>query len=818
MRDAGRATRLLGLTIALAWGTPGPGPAQDLVLLDEEWAFELMLNEVKGALIEAEEEGVDLRVKVGSRSALLQNDGGAPTVRFRDASPIDLSKLQAGATKLRMWYRTDNWDGTWQVRIFTYYRPVSDRTFALLEGDLDGGGENGRLIPDDRWHQGMAALQPTPEYHKVDATAVVPTFVMLVPKSGWNKKHRTYVDHVSLVGLAESVQAPARPTEKLRFPESIDRPRPVLRGRTIRVGPANSIQDAVDRARPGDTVSLTAGTYYQSVVVNVSGKPGSPIALRAEEPGAVTITGGTPPEFRPEFEHTTGGIFKASLPWRVRWVMTDGRNLIGYESLDGLKTFHITGHDSKKMEPGPPEGFAWENGSLYVRLLGGQDPNEAQVEIHRQYSEANADLSATEYWGKPFRDRETGGENLRIDGSHVIVSGLRLRLAPEVAARVAGDNVAIEDCLIEGAFRGVKAGDAANLQVERCEFGCYPGYQWVRWGQSEYPDNRSGVWNAVYNSNLCTTFLEHSGPGAVVRRNLVYECFDGVQRHAHDRSRPVDAALASEFSHNVIASCGDECIEFDSTGPQILRVHHNFFMDALALLALSPVQGGHLMVDHNIAYVSPEYGLMPCTLLKFDCPWRKRWISTPTRDCVIVHNTMVNGRVYLYWTGEDHSFADNVIENNLIWVRLSFPWRLPMSVSAHNLYAGPNVLPDHLEGVIQSTNAGFQSEPTVIPLKTPRLPVIPLRGLVEADPAAPTVNTPVDFHLRSDSPAVDAGAAGKDGEYLHRSMGNAPDLGAIELGDTWELPRPGPTWAVGEKTPWRPPLPPSIEPEWVGLG
>jgi len=43
------------------------------------------------------------------------------------------------------------------------------------------------------------------------------------------------------------------------------------------------------------------------------------------------------------------------------------------------------------------------------------------------------------------------------------------------------------------------------------------------------------------------------------------------------------------------------------------------------------------------------------------------------------------------------------------------------------------------------------------------------------------------------------------------------DLGAVTPGTKWEFPRPGPRWAVGESALFRPPLPPSLDPWWVGF-
>ncbi len=58
---------------------------------------------------------------------------------------------------------------------------------------------------------------------------------------------------------------------------------------------------------------------------------------------------------------------------------------------------------------------------------------------------------------------------------------------------------------------------------------------------------------------------------------------------------------------------------------------------------------------------------------------------------------------------------------------------------------------------------------------------------------------------------------GEDKEYFHTSAGKAPDLGAIELGEEWQFPRPGPRWATGDEITGRPPMPASFRAKWVGL-
>jgi len=242
-------------------------------------------------------------------------------------------------------------------------------------------------------------------------------------------------------------------------------------------------------------------------------------------------------------------------------------------------------------------------------------------------------------------------------------------------------------------------------------------------------------------------------------------------------------ADASEIAYNLIQNSGDDSIEFDSTTLMNLRVHHNVILDGLCLLALSPVMGGGLTIDHNILFVSREHGLLYCALLKFGSPWGS---GLPTRGVRIIHNTMVNTRDALWWCGSDHRYEDMVFENNLFYVAHPQDWKLPGFVpSRHNLYCGLRLEPSHMPQVIHFNGLPFASW------------------------------NPIDFSIRPGGPAVDAGAPST--EYFHESRGKAPDLGAIELGEAWRFPRPGPRWAKGSEIANRPALPPSLPPKWVGL-
>jgi len=121
---------------------------------------------------------------------------------------------------------------------------------------------------------------------------------------------------------------------------------------------------------------------------------------------------------------------------------------------------------------------------------------------------------------------------------------------------------------------------------------------------------------------------------------------------------------------------------------------------------------------------------------------------------------MVNTKgesIGLWWVG-GHRYENVVLENNLFYVAQS-----------------QNVKARALSSATTTSTAARR-------LTGPQPRDDPLSGSPFAS------MTPMDFRLRPDSAAVDAGAAGKDKEYRHQSRGKAPDLGAIELGDAGSSP------------------------------
>jgi hypothetical protein len=214
---AGIALRTWTPVVAMALAVQPVRP--DVVLLDEHWAPETTVNEVVVTEIDAKEVADPTVAKSGDIAAVLTNDTGWPNVRFRGASTVKLADIPPGDSEARLWYRTDKWDGKWQLQLWAYRHGLTNAgPVKVLEATLDGGGEGGKLLADDEWHQAKGVLEAVGDYAKLPKEDRLQTYVWLVPKDGWDKPHGTYVDRCEIAvvkGPKSGVPAP-KPMRRVR--------------------------------------------------------------------------------------------------------------------------------------------------------------------------------------------------------------------------------------------------------------------------------------------------------------------------------------------------------------------------------------------------------------------------------------------------------------------------------------------------------------------------------------------------------------------------------------------------------------------------
>jgi hypothetical protein len=211
---AGGLRALLLMAIVVA-STAAPARAS-VVLLDEFWSPEITATDVKATEVDTEATGDPTQAVAGYYSARLENTTGAPNVRFRNAASLRPTDLPPDQTEARLWYRTDKWNGKWALEVWLFV-PSAKRPVQMLTTELDGGGEDGRLIADNHWHQAKGLLKKGPEYDVAAGAAPVPanSYVMLHATEGWDIAHTTYVDRVEAVvvagpGKEKPMQPPTR--------------------------------------------------------------------------------------------------------------------------------------------------------------------------------------------------------------------------------------------------------------------------------------------------------------------------------------------------------------------------------------------------------------------------------------------------------------------------------------------------------------------------------------------------------------------------------------------------------------------------------
>lgn len=246
---------------ALAAACMAPASAS-VVLLDEYWAPDITVNDVKVTEVDTQATGEPTQAVVGDFSAMLENETGWPSVRFRNAAGMGSTGLLPDQTEARLWYRTDRWNGKWELGVWILSASAG-RPVQVLTAELDGGGVEGRLIADDQWHQARGMLKKGPDFDKVPAKkANEACYVWLRPTDGWDIAHTTYVDRIEVINVdgPRKGEAPPRPASRVRPTPGAQAVAP---GLTTWEG-----EDAVESTFPPDGLYIPMSADQQRLLSN----------------------------------------------------------------------------------------------------------------------------------------------------------------------------------------------------------------------------------------------------------------------------------------------------------------------------------------------------------------------------------------------------------------------------------------------------------------------------------------------------------------------------------------------------------------------
>lgn len=138
-----------------------------------------------------------------------------------------------------------------------------------------------------------------------------------------------------------------------------------------------TIQAALDRVEPGETILIWPGVYRESIHLRRGGLPGRPIVLRSAVPGRALITAAADPGAERAWRWTALGshLHATAIRWRVQALRVDGVAAYRAGSLDLLRDVC--------RRPGAWPAFHSSPDRLSLCLPDGRSPEAVRFTLNR---------------------------------------------------------------------------------------------------------------------------------------------------------------------------------------------------------------------------------------------------------------------------------------------------------------------------------------------------------------------------------------------------------------------------------------------------
>lgn len=283
-----------------------------------------------------------------------------------------------------------------------------------------------------------------------------------------------------------------------------------VKGRDVQNGsseePFATIQKAADTVKPGDTVIIRPGIYYENIVLNTTGEKEKPIIFKAEkfERDSVIISGAdrniAERKKKWTLEDSSIGMYSISLDYPIYRMTANDVQVVEYLSLTGLKTYkyNATDNGDEGFAPGYEHGFFYDekNKKLYVRLgrdgcIETDDPNSDKVTINITRTPTS---NQSNWGGKSYSAQGQSaimGKDSFLFGitgeksANVVISGITFKMPAVAAVWARCHDLTVNNCWFIGCIEGVRGGCAAtsdptfvskNIVIEHCFYTNYPIY------------------------------------------------------------------------------------------------------------------------------------------------------------------------------------------------------------------------------------------------------------------------------------------------------------------------------------------------------
>ncbi|MBI2194488.1 MAG: hypothetical protein HYU36_21125 [Planctomycetes bacterium] len=581
--------------------------------------------------------------------------------------------------------------------------------------------------------------------------------------------------------------------------------------------PWRTIQHALNRLQPGDTLYLRGGVYYENVQARLAGRPGKPITI-GSFPGELAVLDGglreffeSPGEAWSPFDEGAAGEFRSLRAYpNLRHVLgCFGDSLIGlhayYHARDLRSTQETIGADeaSGDIQPlycGPGLWYDRESGRIHVRLAHTGLP---QLENYR----GETDPRKLPLILAPFRSLPLhldGAEHLRWRDLIIRGAGYHTALL-EQSSNLEFDNVTFW-C---GTF-GMTLVGVRNLRITRCGFyGSAP--PWAtrhEAGLNTYPGrktrditrlNTHALLVADANREFSVYAYPFNDDWEIAYCDFADSGSDGLYL----------GGVNLKFHHNRIEGMRDDGVYlspmyprhfYPGLGAATLRLYQNFFSGCLTVLAYG---GTETVTQDRIYFYRNVIDLRAAVPTARPSAKNPADVSFNSGKVTGDHGSPPWPSLFAYqntfftlepWNGHEMWLARGAAEqrprrlfNNILVHGARLPGHsLPENPHAHvdaNLYWQPGFDPAKAGTYFQAYRASpaFENSKKVYPDGFEAHSLVADPKFLRGDPDPKTAN---DYRLDPGSPAIDAGIdlpADWSDPLRERDAGR-PDLGALPLG------------------------------------
>lgn len=528
--------------------------------------------------------------------------------------------------------------------------------------------------------------------------------------------------------------------------------------------PLKSIGAAFAAARPGTTIYLRAGAYYEGdLTAPRGGAKSAPIVVRNYQGERAIIDGSYPELAHARWTPEGDGIYASpirEMTWNVTLEETaTGKHYRCYP-LRTMKELTSGVSAGKTFEQlGFTGAYHFDGKLLHLRLPKGA------IEDYRVHA-------------------ATPRSGVVAQGcSHLFFDGIEFRYIGDCAAKLLDTSETVfQNCRVLYANAGIWVkGDSSNNTIQDSVFTDDVSHWDFGYAKTEL----GWLYHGYVETGAVCVDGRYSGRGLVVRRNRIENLFDGS--HLCPWVTINVRSSETDFYDNDIKNIADDFIETDGFSRNV-RIFGNHMDGALTGISIAQALDGPTWIVRNVI---ANWGMSTSARLSGDWGYP---IKTNGGD----HNDdMGTGPVFLYhntsYTGYGESRA--FLVKYAIWRNLRFRNNIwcgkiggifdferkfwPVNWDYDDIYheSGPFA---EMGGVIYETLGDFRKGRVTT--------LVPDFGdtkigthLISLDPKLADISGG-DCRLRSDSPCIDAGEV-LPGINDRQYTGKAPDMGAFEYGE-----------------------------------